>query len=73
MTVLWEGDIRVRMERDIKLLGSQKAFAAKVGITPAYLSDILTLKRDIGNKVAAYYGLKAVKVFVAAPATGKEE
>ena len=42
----------------IKCTGTQAAFAKKVGITPAYLCDILQQKRSIGIKVLKYLGLE---------------
>lgn len=42
----------------IKDCGTQAAFAKKVGITPAYLCEILQEKRSIGIKVLKYLGLE---------------
>lgn len=42
----------------IKLVGTQAAFAKKVGITPSYLCDILQEKRSIGIKVLKYLNLE---------------
>ena len=42
----------------IKCTGTQAAFAKKVGITPAYLCEILQAKRSIGIKVLKYLGLE---------------
>ena len=42
----------------IKVCGTQAAFAKKVGITPAYLCEILQAKRSIGIKVLKYLGLE---------------
>lgn len=42
----------------IKCTGTQAAFAKKVGITPAYLCEMLQQKRSIGIKVLKYLGLE---------------
>jgi len=39
--------------------GSQSAYAKQCGYTPAYLSDVLSGKRDPGPKILAPLGLEA--------------
>lgn len=40
--------------------GSQAAFAAKIGISATYLSDVLNARRDPGETILAALGLARV-------------
>lgn len=48
--------MRALMRRDVKKAGSMRAFAKEVGVTVAYVSDILSERRHVGKSIAAYYG-----------------
>lgn len=43
--------------------GTQKMVAKRIGISPAYLSDVLLGRREPGPKIAAYFELEAVTVY----------
>lgn len=54
---------------DVDAEGSQKALAAKLDVSEAYLSDVLRGRRSAGEKILSRYHLKAVTNYVPA---GKE-
>jgi len=45
---------------DVDAQGSQKALAAKLDVSEAYLSDVLRGRRSAGNKILSRYKLRAV-------------
>lgn len=44
--------------------GTQKATAQALGISPQYLNDVLTGKREVGSAIASHFGLKPIRLFV---------
>lgn len=44
----------------VRIEGSQKKAAAKFGISPQYLNDILKGNREIPDKVARHFGVRRV-------------
>jgi len=44
--------------------GSQKALAAKLAVSEAYLSDVLRGRRSAGNKILSRYNLRAETSYV---------
>ena len=44
--------------KEIRKLGSQKAFAQKIGISQQYLSDILRKKRLVCSRMLDYFDMK---------------
>lgn len=44
----------------IKVDGSQKAFAKRVGLSESYLSDVLNKRRDISPRILKFLGLERV-------------
>jgi transcriptional regulator with XRE-family HTH domain len=44
--------------------GSQKALAAKLDVSQAYLSDVLRGRRAAGNKILSRYNLRAETSYV---------
>jgi transcriptional regulator with XRE-family HTH domain len=44
-------------------MSSHKALAAKIGISPAYLSDILKGRRNPGSKVCKFLKVEPVPVY----------
>lgn len=44
--------------------GSQKRTAEALGISPQYLHDILSGKREITARVAAHFGVKPLLIWV---------
>lgn len=57
----------------VRIHGTQKAAAKSLGISPQYLADVLAGRRDISEKLAANFGVKPVRVFLAHGAMPKEE
>lgn len=47
-----------RISKLVQDEGSQKAVADKLGITPAYLSDILNERTHVSDRIAAMVGLR---------------
>ena len=56
---------------DVDAEGSQKALAARLDVSEAYLSDVLRGRRSAGNKILSRYNLRAVTTYE--PAEEKEE
>lgn len=44
----------------IQVVGSQKAYAVKVGISESYLSDVLNERREISPRILKHLGLERV-------------
>lgn len=61
---LTESQVLTLIRESVTACGSQKQAASCMGISPQYLNDIVQGKRDISEKVAAYFGLKRVVTFV---------
>lgn len=51
----------------IRRHGSQRAYAAHVGISQQYLCDVLNGRRDISAELAALLGFERLVVYVKAP------
>jgi hypothetical protein len=49
---------------DADAQGSQKALAAKLDVSQAYLSDVLRGRRAAGNKILSRYNLRAETSYV---------
>lgn len=47
----------------IKVEGSQKAYAARVGISESYLSDVLKERREISTRILKHLGLERVTTY----------
>ena len=58
---------------DVDSAGSQKALAAKLDVSEAYLSDVLRGNRSAGNKILARYNLRAVTSYVPTEDEEKEK
>lgn len=56
--------LTMTLRRLIRKMGSQQAAAEHLGVSGAYLSDILHRKRDPGPKVLEVLGLREVKIYV---------
>ena len=61
----------IRDEADAE--GSQKALAAKLEVSEAYLSDVLRGRRAAGNKILSRYNLRAETSYVPAEEAEKKE
>ena len=51
-------EIYHRLMRDARKLGSQRALAARIGISPAYLSDVIRGRRNAGPAITKYLGIE---------------
>lgn len=60
-----------RLTKQLKLAGSQKALALKLEVSPQYLSDILSRKREISHEFARKLGLEKRVRFWWSPSTDK--
>lgn len=49
---------------DVEKTGTQKAVAAAMSVSESYLSDVLTGRRDAGDKILRHYKLRAVTNYV---------
>ena len=47
-----------KLNQKVRELGSQKAVADELGITPAYLSDILNERTHVSERIARMLGLR---------------
>ena len=63
-TVGIEHDLRHEISELVDSLGTKKAAAEKLGISQAYLGDILMGRRGVGEQLAGRLGWKRVPVFV---------
>ncbi|MFJ7437333.1 helix-turn-helix domain-containing protein [Methylorubrum thiocyanatum] len=64
MTDLTHDDVRARLSTAIREAGSQKAFAARAGVSAAFLSDVIRGNRAPGERVLAAIDLRRVERFV---------
>ncbi len=55
-----EDEARELLRRTTKTAGGQKAWAQQVGISPAFVSDVLRGRRDLGERIPAALGLRRV-------------
>ena len=46
-------DIQRELETSIRNVGSGKAFAEAIGVSPTYLSDVATARRPVSDRIAA--------------------
>jgi len=58
---------------DVEAEGSQKALAARLDVSEAYLSDVLRGNRTAGNKILYRYHLRAVTSYVPTEDEEKEK
>lgn len=56
-------EVRSMILDEVSDWGSQKALAARMGVSPAYLSDVLSQRREPGPKIAAYFDLQRVILY----------
>ena len=52
--------VRAALERQVERYGSQKALAAVIGVTPAFVCDIINGRREPSGKPVAFLGLRRV-------------
>lgn len=63
MTELTGRDVMRLLQESVNL-SSQKQVAVLIGVSPQFINDVLRGRRDPGDKVAGYFGLKRKVVFV---------
>jgi len=63
MTDKEESEMLELINGAVEIYGSQKALADRMGITPAYLSDIINGKRGVSQKVAEFFQRQRVNVY----------
>jgi transcriptional regulator with XRE-family HTH domain len=64
MQQLSEEEFLSRIRDDVETEGSQKALAAKLDVSEAYLSDVLRGRRSAGSKILSRYRLRAVTNYI---------
>lgn len=62
-TLATEHDLRNIVTGLIELRGSQKAVADDLGISQAYLGDVLRGRRGVGEKMAEKLGWEKIEIF----------
>ena len=63
ISIIDETQIRGLIRDRCKSVGSQSTFAAQVGVSPAYLSDMLVGKRGVSDTIAAALGYEKFVAF----------
>lgn len=63
------------MRRECEAAGNQAAWAKAIGVSPAYVCDVLQRRRRPGHKILAPMGLERYEAYrrVAPSAAGHEE
>ena len=65
MSKLWSlADFYARLNAAVRETGTAKAFAEKVGLSEAYVSDVVRAKKAPAEQIAAAVGLRPVTMFV---------
>jgi len=58
-----ETKFRKMIEIAVCVQGSQKRLAAAMGVSESYLSDVITGRRDAGEKILKWFGLERVILY----------
>lgn len=64
--MLTEQQVISQLRAAASAAGSQRAYAESIGVSEAYLSDVLASRRTPGPKVLAALGLEAVVLYQSA-------
>lgn len=59
-----EAQMITLLREEISKHGSQAAFAKRVGVSAAYLSDVLLIRRHANDKILGELGLRKDVVYV---------
>lgn len=62
--MLTTSKMRDKLRAAVKKAGSQSKWAAEHGVSPAYVCDALSGRRDIGEGIARPLGYEPVTVYV---------
>lgn len=73
MKQLTEEEFLSLIRDDVQAEGSQKALAKKMGVSAAYLSDVLGGRRSAGDKILRRYRLRVVTNYVPVETRPKEK
>ena len=57
MQIVDESEVRKMIRREIKSFGSQRAFAAHLGVSAVFVNDIVRGNREPSGKVLQHLGL----------------
>jgi predicted transcriptional regulator len=63
MKIYSDDEFRDMLKERIKRLGTQSAFAAKVGVSTAFLHDVLNGRRRPSDKIISELGLTEIRGF----------
>ncbi len=58
--------VLARLQREVKALGSQQAWCKAHGVSPAYLSDTLNRRKELGPQILAALGLQRIVTYTTA-------
>lgn len=64
-TTIAPAEVRAALQQAVDQVGSQRTYASSIGISQAYLADVLNSRRAAGDKILAVLGLRRVAVVVA--------
>lgn len=63
---LSQDDVVMILKRETDKAGSQKAYAAAIGVSAQYLSEVLAGTRAPGEKILKALGLRKIVVYIQA-------
>lgn len=63
---LSQNDVMTILKRETDKAGSQKAYAAAIGVSAQYLSDVLSGTKAPGEKILKALGLRKIAIYVQA-------
>lgn len=61
--VLTQREMYQKLDEYIQMCGSQKNAAGDIGVSCAYISDVMRGNRNIGAKVARYFGFEPITMY----------
>lgn len=64
-TTLSTDEVLSALREAVETAGSQRAYATKLGVSQAYLADVLHGRRSPGQRVLSALGLKRITVIAA--------
>lgn len=64
-TTIAPAEVRAALQQAVDQVGSQRTYASSIGISQAYLADVLNSRRAAGDKILAALGLRRIAVVVA--------
>jgi DNA-binding transcriptional regulator YdaS (Cro superfamily) len=64
-TTISPGEVLLALREAIAATGSQRTYASSIGVSQAYLGDVLHGRRAAGDKILAAIGLRRITLVVA--------